>query len=160
MPTLQFSPDGRSLILFVDIEVGNKQTWRIRYPAGQGAQRFLTELHTYGGTPQMSWFPGGRTGVLAWTDQEGHGAHLWLAGFRSGVGRQITFSNSVGEAGPAISPDGKKILFTQSGYDYKILSASLKDASVETVISSGVRTGMPAWASHRERFVYVSNRNG
>ena len=41
-----------------------------------------------------------------------------------------------------------------------ILSASLSDASIERVISSEVPTGMPAWAAHRQAFVYVSERSG
>jgi TolB protein len=41
-----------------------------------------------------------------------------------------------------------------------IVSASLSDASVERVISSEVATGMPAWALHRNAFVYASERSG
>ena len=41
-----------------------------------------------------------------------------------------------------------------------IVSASLSDASIERVISSEVTTGMPAWGSHRNQFVYSSERSG
>ncbi len=151
VPNLQFSPDGIWLTLFLDTP-GDKQAWRIPYPPSNSApRRFLKGLKSYGGTPQISWFPGGRTGVLAWTATEGQPQHLWIAGFHSGVRRQITSGTStLGETWPAISPDGHKILFKQDHEDFMLLSASLADASVERIISSDLATGMPAWASHRE----------
>ena len=110
----------------------------------------------------MSWFPDGRTGVLSWA-QEGQDAfsHLWIAGLHSGVGRQITSgTSSSSEEAPAISGDGKRILFQQSRSGYLVLSVSLSDASVQRVISSELMTGMPAWALHKEKFAYESDRNG
>jgi Tol biopolymer transport system component len=68
--------------------------------------------------------------------------------------------SSESQSQPALSPDGKHLLFTQSRRDYMIVSASLSDASVERVISSEVATGMPAWAQHRKAFVYSSERSG
>ena len=78
--------------------------------------------------------------------------HLWLAGIRSGVRQAVTDGiSSESQSQPALSPDGKQLLFMQSRTDYMIVSASLSDATVERVISSEVPTGMPAWALHRKR---------
>jgi Tol biopolymer transport system component len=160
-PNLQFSRDGRWLTLFMDVP-GEKQAWRLPFPSGRGTpQRFLKDLHSFGGTPQMSWFPDGRTGVLSQVAEEGQPHHLWTAGLHSGLLRQVTSgSSNAGETYPAISPDGKKILYVQTSGDYMVLSASLSDGSVERVISSAMETGMPAWAAHQEKFVYESVRNG
>jgi len=98
----------------------------------------------------MSWFPGGRIGVVSLVEEQGEPNHLWIAGFRSGAQRRITSGASSRQNFPAISPDGNKILFAQSTADYAILSASLSDASVERVISSQLPTGMPAWAARQE----------
>jgi Tol biopolymer transport system component len=68
--------------------------------------------------------------------------------------------SSESQSQPALSPDGRQLLFNQSRTDYMIVSASLSDASVERVISSEAATGMPAWALHRNAFVYASERSG
>ena len=160
--TLQFSPDSKWLTLFIDVP-GDRQAWRLPFPAGQGVpRRFLESIRRFGhrGTPQLSWFPNGRTGVLEWAREDGF-PRLWMAGIRSGPGRRITSgTSSSGEFSPSVSPDGKKILFLQGHTDYMILSASIKDASTERVISSELPLGMPAWASRGEKFAYESDRNG
>jgi Tol biopolymer transport system component len=61
---------------------------------------------------------------------------------------------------PAVFPDGKQILFLETTEDYKLVSASLEDASVRAVISSQRAVGMPAWARKSERFAYQTNRTG
>jgi Tol biopolymer transport system component len=102
-----------------------------------------------------SWFPDGRYGVWSF------GGHLWLTGNHSGLRQAITSGiSSESQSLPALSPDGRQLLFRQSRTDYMIVSASLSDASVERVISSESPTGMPMWALHRNAFVYASDRGG
>jgi eukaryotic-like serine/threonine-protein kinase len=153
-PYAQFSPDLRSITLTVDALDG-RQVWKLPYPAGQKTpERVFRSVpeNAFGG---WSWFPDGRSGLWAF------GGHLWVAGIRSGVREAVTAGiSSESQSQPALSPDGRRLLFTQSRRDYMILSASLSDASVERVISSEVATGMPAWASHRKAFVYASERSG
>jgi serine/threonine protein kinase/Tol biopolymer transport system component len=150
----RFSPDGRSIMLVVEA-VGGRQAWKLPYPAGQGtAERILKDLPTTGET-FWSWFPDGRSFVMALD------SHLWLAGLHSGLRQPLTAGiSSESQFWPALSPDGTKLLFVQSRTDYMILSASLSDAAVHRVISSEVIEGMPAWALHRDEFVYTSHRSG
>ena len=153
-PTAQFSPDLQSITLVVDALDG-RQVWKLPYPAGQKAPE-----RTFKSVPNIlfggwSWFPSGRSGIWSL------GGHLQLAGIRSGVGEAVTAGiSSESQSQPALSPDGRRLVFRQSRTDYMIVSASLSDASVERVISSEVPTGMPAWASHRNAFVYTSERSG
>jgi Tol biopolymer transport system component len=153
-PAAQFSPDLQSITLIVDALDG-RQVWKLPYPAGHKApERIFRSVPgtRFGG---WSWFPGGRSGLWSFGDQ------LWLAGIRSGVREAVTTGiSSEGQSQPALSPDGKQLLFRQSRTDYMIVSASLADASVERVISAEVPTGMPAWALHRKTFVYASHRSG
>ena len=163
-PTLAFSQDGKSMSLFVDV-IGGKQAWRLPLPAEPGLtehaapQPMMSGFHGHGGTPDFSWFPDGRNGVLSFDNVQGEPNHLWLAGIRSGPRRQLTADNSY-EGWPAVSPDGRKILYMESRADYMLVSASLNDATVERVISSEKPTGMPAWASLQKSFVYESDRSG
>ena len=153
-PEVRFSPDLRSITLIVDALDG-RQVWKLPYPAdGKPPERIFKSVpgNSFGG---WSWFPDGRTGIWAF------GGHLWFGGIRSGLRQAVTTGiSSESQSQPVLSPDGKQLLFVQSRRDYLIVSASLKDASVERVISSEVVTGMPAWALHRKAFVYISERSG
>jgi len=159
LPFAQFDPDGRSISLVVD-ETGGRQAWKLPYPPGKGApERIMKGLNGFGITPSWSWFPDGRSGIVSWASEQG--GRLWFANVRSGPTRQLTSGTpSESESQPALSPDGKKMLFVQTKADYMIVSASLSDANVKRVISSEVRTGKPAWALHHDEFVYDSIRNG
>ena len=153
-PDAQFSPDLRSIVFIVDALEG-RQIWKLPYPAGQGApERIFKSVPNiqFGG---WSSFPDGRSGIWSL------GGHLRLVGIRSGMREAVTAGiSSESQSQPALSPDGKQVLFRQARTDYMIVSASLSDASVERVISSEVATGMPAWTSRRNAFVYVSERSG
>ena len=157
-PLATFAPDGRWITLLVDV-VGGRQAWKLPYPPGSGApERIMKNLNSLEGTPRWSWFPGGRTGVISSNDQ---GEHLWFTGRRSGTLRRLMIGTpSEREEEPALGPDGKKLLYVQSKTDYMIVSASLADATVKRVISSGMHAAMPAWARTRPEFVYSSVRSG
>ncbi len=159
-PILRFSPDGRSILLLLDLYRG-RTAWRLPIPPGREApQRVLPGLPGFGGTPAFSWFPDSRHIVLSLQDKhEDEHQHLWIADVASGRRRQITNGLS-SEYAPAVSPDGKAILFLQSKTEYSLVSVSLETAAPERMLSSDLFTGMPAWALNQEKFAYVSGRNG
>ena len=74
-------------------------------------------------------------------------------------GKPIT-GGMVNHTFPTLSPDGRRMLFLQSTNDYRIVAASLKDASLRTWVRSQLRTGMPLWAPKGERFVYDTSSHG
>jgi serine/threonine protein kinase/Tol biopolymer transport system component len=158
-PFAQFDPDGRSITLVIDA-LGGRQAWKLPYPRGKAApERIMKGLNSFGSTPRWSWFPGGRSGFVALVDEQG--GHLWFASIHSGPTRKLmTGTLSESESQPALSPDGKKMLFVQAKGDYMIVSTSLADATVKHVISSEMPSGMPEWALHQDQFVYESVRNG
>lgn len=90
---------------------------------------------------------GGDTRILSALDTAG------------GEGNPIT-GGLVNESFPAVSPDGKRILFLEQASEYRIVGASLKDASLRTWIRSQRTTGMPLWAAKGERFVYETSSHG
>ena len=153
-PIVLFSPDMQSITLIVDALSG-REVWKLPYPPANKAPERLRSKLPESGFGGWSWFPDGRAGI--WSIA----GHLWLAGIRSGVRQAVTTGiSSESQSQPALSPDGKQLLFLHGRRDYMIDSASLSDASVERVISSDVVTGMPAWASQRKAFVYTSDRSG
>jgi Tol biopolymer transport system component len=158
-PFAQFDPDNQAITLVFDA-IGGRQAWRLPYPPGKATpERIMKGLNSSGTTPRWSWFPDGRHGFMSWAEQQG--GHLWYAGIHSGLTRKLMVRTpSESEFHPALSPDGKKMLFVQTKTDYMIVSASLADAAVKRVISSEVPTGMPEWARNRNEFVYDSIRSG
>jgi Tol biopolymer transport system component len=85
--------------------------------------------------------------------------HLWIVDVDSGARRQITNGTTL-EAGPAVSPDGKKILFQEVRRQFEFISVSLETGAAERIYASQISAGMPVWAAHDSKLVYVSNRNG
>src|SRR6185437_7230735 len=153
-PVAQFSPDSRSITLVIDA-LNGREMWKLPYPAGRKAPERIFSGASNSTFSGWSWFPGGRHAIWAF------GGHLWLSGVRWDARQPVTSGiSSESQSQPALSPDGKQLLFRQSKTDYMIVSASLADASVERVISSEMATGMPAWALHRKAFVYASDRSG
>jgi Tol biopolymer transport system component len=103
--------------------------------------------------------PDSRHVVLSRAAGEGEPLHLWMADTESARLQELTFGTSY-EVEPSVSPDGKKILFTQSTENYDIASVSLADGKAGRLIATDRGEYMPAWAAHRARFAYVSDRNG
>jgi Tol biopolymer transport system component len=158
-PLAEFSADNRSITFIFDA-LGGRQVWKLPYPPGKAApERIMKGLNSVGATPRWSWFPGGQYGFVSSTGEQGE--HLWFTELHAGPKRQLmTATSSESESQPAISPDGKKLLFVQSRADYMIVSAALSDATVKRIISSEISTGMPAWAMRQQSFVYDSARGG
>jgi len=158
-PMTLFTPDEKSIILVLDV-VGGRQAWKLPFPPGKSApERVMKNLNSQGPTPRWSLFQSGREGYVSSTDDQG--IHLWFMDLHSGPKwKLIGATPSESQSQPALSPDGKKMLYVQSSVDYMIVSASLSDATVQRVISSEVPVGMPAWGRKGHEFVYESRRNG
>jgi serine/threonine protein kinase len=159
-PNLRFAPDGRQILLLFDQPQG-RLSWKLPWPPGRETPRqaFL-RLPTYGRTPFFTWLPDSRHIILSLQDrQDDRHQHLWIADVDSGARRPIT-STASSEMEPALSPDGKKLLFEQFHQDCTFVSLSLENAAAERVISSELRADMPAWAMRRQQFAYVTTRNG
>jgi len=157
-PSVRFSSDNRFLLYIQDAK-GGRQVWKLPLPPGSGTpQKVMQKIPDYGGTPTLSGFPGNRLWLANLEDGEGQPGHYWIMGL-SGTRRQLT-DGSDRQGAPAVSPDGKRILFTQGRTEFLLVSASLADASTERIISSEQATGMPSWARTQEKFVYESDRSG
>jgi serine/threonine protein kinase/Tol biopolymer transport system component len=158
-PFAAFDPDGQSITLMVDV-LGGRQAWKLAYPPGGKAPELIVKgLNNVGGTPRWSWFRNGRTGFMSATDEQGE--HLWFTGVHSGPRRRATEgARTQSESQPALSPDGKRLLFVQARNESIIVSASLSDAMVQRLIASETGAGTPAWARRQQEFVYYSNRTG
>jgi eukaryotic-like serine/threonine-protein kinase len=110
-PSLQFSPNGKRILLFIDQSQG-RLVWNLPWPAGHAPpQRVPLDLPLYGQTPRFTWLPDSRHVILSLQDKaDDEHRHLWIADVDSGAWRQIT-SGTSSEFEPALSPDRKQLLF-------------------------------------------------
>jgi Tol biopolymer transport system component len=159
-PTLLFSPDGKRLLLFLAGEHSHEE-WLLSYPqdASRPPKRVLEGLPVFGATPGLGWMPDSRHIVLATQASATASSQLWLADIATGRYQALT-SGTIDRFNPSVSPDGKKILFTEAALNFDIVSVNLETAAVQRVVATGREEKMPAWAAKQWVMAYVTNRNG
>ena len=166
-PALRFSPDGKSILLFLDTDTSDtsvgrgKEAWLMPYPAAQGRppRRVFPNLPSYGVTPTFCWMPDSRHVALSLNTTPGGSAQIWEADVISGK-RHAILSGTTSALRPAVSPDGGKLLFTEAVANYDIVSAGLDGSTPELLIATDRNEQMPAWAAKRPVLTYVTDRNG
>jgi Tol biopolymer transport system component len=158
-PIIAFSPDGKKLLAFID-EIRGRFAWILPYPPGrEQPHKVLGNLTNYGYTPVFDWMPDSRRIVASLQMKNDNAAHLWLIDVESGKRRQLTEGSSV-ESLPAVSPDGKHIIYQERRDQFLFVSVAIDTGAVDRIYTSEIAAGMPQWAPHDARFVYVSNRTG
>jgi len=157
-PRLRFSPDGKKLLLmFADV---TEKRWLLPYPPGTGEPReVLSALPQNGFTVPFSWFPDSRHIVVSLASHNGDPQNLWYADTEGPTLRRMTSTPSSQHL-PAVSPDGKRILYQEIGSDLDIAKLSLTDGKVIRLIATEREEFMPAWAAHAGKFAYVTTRDG
>ena len=154
-PSSDLSPDGKKIVYFLTNN-GENQAWLLPFPPGSGTPKRILDGNL-GPAISFSWFPDSRH--IAANTGTGDRRFLRLLDTEGAEGKPIT-GGMVNQTFPTLSPDGRRMLFLESTSDYRIVAASLKDASVRTRVRSQLRTGMPLWAAKGERFVYDTSSHG
>jgi Tol biopolymer transport system component len=159
-PNLSFAPGGKRLLLAYDGVNGEDFIWLLPYPYGSGrpSRVFQTMPHALS-TPQFSWLPDGKHLIVATSTEPSQSTQLWLARLGSESMQQLTVGSAF--AGNAsVSPDGKKIVYTQMQYDFDVVSISTDTGDVAPIISTAMNEYMPQYAATGGRLVYVTDRGG
>jgi serine/threonine protein kinase len=158
-PQLEFSPDGKKILLDLAGERAGNDAWLLPYPAQSGTpKRILQNLPRYS-DPTFSWMPDNRHIVLACSNARGTPTHFWLADSESNYLAQLT-TGTTAESQPLVSPDGKTILYAQIGSQQDVISVSLKDGSTNTLMSTGREETGATWAANQQKLTWLSNRTG
>jgi Tol biopolymer transport system component len=121
-------------------------------------RQVLTGRNFYS-TPRFAWMPDSRHVVLTFQATPGSASQIWFADTESDHWHALT-SGTTAHGLLSVSPDGRRIVFTEGGGNYDIASVDLTTARARRVMSTERDEYMAAWASKLERMVYVTNRNG
>ena len=161
-----FSPDGKQ-IAFVSDREGSKQVYVI--PAAGGEPRQLT-WHTEG-YKLDGWFPDGK-GLLAGIARD----HFWKHGERLArvdatvrKAEQVLLDDYAADG--AVSPDGKRVLFSREGEVWwrqgyegsragQIWMLNREDGSCTQLQSGNKECRWPMWKADGAGYYFVSGRSG
>ncbi len=150
-----FSPDGKSIGIWLASGRGYSELWTIPYPAGQPHRALTFEDGVY----PFQWMPDGRRilfgGVLPGTI----GADLHIADLTSGEILPIT-KTTQDALQPAISPDSKRIAFTVSEHEFDLLQFTAADRTLKPLVASSLNELSPAWSPLNSQLAFVTDRTG
>jgi len=159
-PSLSFSQDGKRMLLAYDGQNGDDYIWSLPYPANSGKpQREFRNVPHANGTPMLNWLPDGKRVVVSTTTEAGRPYHLWLLKLGSDAMDQLTVGTSY-EWSPAVSPNGKDMVYLETQMDFDIVSVSLTTGEVTPLISTAMMELMPQYAARSGRLTYVTDRQG
>jgi len=164
-----WSPDG-GFIAFLR-ELSHDQTVIVIVPQRGGPERILSEIKgsmqqalLYG--PYLSWTPDSKW-IVCPTPKSGE--RVWaLHLFSTETGEQIELTNppssEVGDVAPAVSPDGRTLIFSRVSPDFSNLSLWMlhlgegyKPRGIEEQIQSpGMTNFGAAWLPNGREFVFTS----
>jgi Tol biopolymer transport system component len=159
-PMLRFAPDGRHLLLMLNGGHGD-EAWLLDYPGGGTAavHRLFAEANGFGGTPAFSWMPDSRHIVMSYQPAADARIGLWMVDTKTGSRRALT-SSTAHTTGPAVSPDGTRLILTENRDQYDVVSVDLATGAAARLIATERSEQGPSWAAAVPVLAYVTDRNG
>ena len=163
-----WSPDGRFIAFLREVATG--KTAIMLTPQRGGSERILAEIdgtvRGLGYGPFLSWTPDSKwlVGSTSTVGQHGGGLHL----FSTETGEQRTLTNppieELGDTAPAVSPDGRTLVFSRVSPDYYNVTLWLlrleegyKPLDREEKVQTGQMTNTSAaWLPGGSEFVFSS----
>lgn len=161
VPKLKFSPDGKKILLNMNGGRHREESWLLPYPPNPSKppHQVLTGLQSADGTPVFCWMPDSRHVVLGLQRAGDASQQLWMADTGSGEYYALT-SGTTFRSGPAVSPDGQRVIFGENSGSSDIVSVDLATAAVHPLIVTQRDESMPSWAANKQLLAYITDRNG
>lgn len=152
---VSFSPDGKSVGIWLASGHGSSEVWIVPYPAGLPHRALTSENGMY----PFHWMPDGHRilfgGVLPGTI----GADLHIADLATGEILPIT-KTTQDALQPAISPDSKHIAFTVSERDFDLFQITVADPTLKPLLASSLNELSPAYSPVNSQLAFVTDRTG
>ena len=160
-PSLQFSPDGRQILLLLNRGQEGEEGWLLKYPeeGSSGVRRIEPALKTHAGTSTSAWMPDNRHVVMSLQPTPYGSEQLWLVDTQSSERHALT-SSTKNAFDPSLAPGGDKLVFGETSGNFDVVSVDLATGASTILVASERNESMPAWAAAEPAMVYVGNRNG
>ena len=159
LPELDFSKDGKSILLNYDDMQGHFKSFLLPYPAGSAPPRPSALTLPEDTSFTWSWMPDQRHMVASWAEEEGSPYHLWMWDTNSQERIPLT-TGAEHDVLPRVSPDGSKLVFAQMVRQFDITELSLADGSATKLISTGRAESMPSRSDAKGTLAWASSQNG
>ena len=157
---LVFSPDGKAILYYRNVDAGASDVWLLPYPATRGNPRRVLKDVPFTSPFNFWWMPDGRHLLVSDRNViQGETWHLWMADTLSSERLQLTAGTGF-EQVPVASPDGKTILYAQTDISNEVVSVSVEDGSTKTEISGSRRNYDASWSSNYPKLAWSTDRNG
>ena len=148
---VRFSPDGSTILLWV--AAAPSGIWLAPYPAAAGRLPIRMFQQVAGGVAGADWLPDSRHIVLSANGM------LWLADTRVGTIRRVLSGSTVAE-GPAVAPNGDRLLFDDVRTSSAVVELSLAGGPPRVLTGGTRHEGSGTWSKLGDRLAYVSDRRG
>jgi Tol biopolymer transport system component len=167
-----WSKDGRSIAFVRRLDPVTIGVFLI--PALGGAERKLTEFASVQSSARadyrwLDWTRDSKNLVVTGAERIEEPAALFVVSTSSGERRQLTTPEaSVGDASPAISPDGRKVAFTRGVFEVPFtdsdlyileLLSDLTPAAKPRRLASGGHFASPTWTADGREIVFSSSQS-
>ena len=159
-----WSPDGRTIaFLRREPSVGKSALWRVA-PLG-GTERKVADVRTRLAAFRpisLSWCPDSTCVLVTDSPGEGQADALFAIALDTGEKRQVTYPQGpVGDVDPAISPDGRSLVFRRNtspfgGSFYRLsLEAHTVPDGEPVRLTATLSAGKPAWMPDSREIVFA-----
>lgn len=156
---LRFSPDDKYLYLSQVTDNG-AETWLLPYPAGSGQPRRIFAQTRWSRPLAASWMPDSRHIVLSGSAAPHPNEQLWLGDVETDRLTRILTLPQDAQATPSVSPDGKRILFSQVRRDRDIYEFPLDGSPPRPFLANSVPEFGPSWSPRGDQFAFITERRG
>jgi serine/threonine protein kinase len=159
---LQFSPDGRQLLLAHWADDGDSAVWRLPFPdRGSQPQRLVPQVPMSAEfePPQFAWMPDSRRAVMTFRTASAPKGGLWMTDVRTGAATSLS-AGLTQQRSPNVSPDGSQLAFTAGGPGYDLVEVPLDGSPMHDFLATGSDEYSAAWVPGSSKYVYLTNKNG
>jgi hypothetical protein len=160
---LEFSPDGRQLLLADYTDAGETAIWLLPFPdSGRQPHRLFPKVPLIGPQlepPQLAWMPDSQRAVMVFPTPAAPKGGLWMTDVRTAAATPVSVGLAQ-ERSPSVSPDGSKLAFTQGGPNYDLVELPVNGSPMRDLLSTGSDEYSGAWVPGSSRYVYLTNKNG
>ena len=158
---MRFSPDGKLLyVSMTTLNGSGGEIWLLPFPSGTGSPRRIFRNVAWRAWPmEASWMPDSRRLVLSAAIAPMVVPALWMAGTRDESLTKLT-DGSGQQEDPAVSPDGRRLLFTRVEEDADIVELPLDGSSPRKLLATSTSEHSPGWSPKGGEFAYITTRNG